>query len=135
MEKKRCKGAVASEPHVSPLTRVREYYSNEFLGVVSGKLFCNACRETISVKKSVIVWHVKSAKHAAGKKHIDSKEKRERNIAEMLQAYDKKVHPSGETLPECVCVHRVKVVTAFLKAGVPLNRLDCFHEIFGRECI
>ena len=38
----------------------------------------------------------KSAKHAAGKKCIDSKEKRERNIAEMLQAYDKKVHPSGE---------------------------------------
>ena len=50
--KKRCKGAVASEPHVSPLTRVREY-PNEFLGVVSGKLFCKACRETISVKKSV----------------------------------------------------------------------------------
>ena len=47
----------------------------------------------------------------------------------MLQAYDKKFHPSRETLPECVCVHRVKVVTAFLKAGVPLNKLDCFHEI------
>ena len=80
-------------------------------------------------QKSVIVWHVKSAKHAAGKKRIDSKEKREINIAEMLQAYDKKVHPSGETLTECICVHCVKVVTAYLKAGVPLNRLDCFREI------
>ena len=37
--KKIYKGAVASEPHVSPLTRVREY-PNEVLGVVSGKLFC-----------------------------------------------------------------------------------------------
>ena len=44
----------------------------------------------------------------------------------MLQAYDKEVQ---ETLPECVRVHRVKVVTAFLKAGVPLNRLYCFREI------
>ena len=82
-----------------------------------------------SVKKSVIVKHVKSAKYAAGKKRIDSKEKRERNIAEMIQAYDKKVHQSWETLPECVRVHRVMVVTAFLKAGEPLNRLDCFREI------
>ena len=47
----------------------------------------------------------------------------------MLQVYDKNVHLSGKTLPECVRVHRIKVVTAFLKAGVPLNRLDCFHEI------
>ena len=48
--KKICKGEVASEPHVSPLTRVREY-PNEFLGVVSGKLFYSACREAVSVKK------------------------------------------------------------------------------------
>ena len=32
------KGAVASEPHVSPSTRVRD----ESLKVLSGKLFCNA---------------------------------------------------------------------------------------------
>ena len=62
-------------------------------------------------------------------KSVDSKEKRERNIAEMLQAYDKKVHLSRKTLPECVHVHHVKVVTAFLKAGVPLNRVDYFREI------
>ena len=30
------------------------------------------------------------------------------NIAEMLQACDKKVHPSGETLPECVRVYCIK---------------------------
>jgi hypothetical protein len=33
------------------------------------------------------------------------------------------------TLSEDCQVHRIKVVTAFLKAGIPLNKLDCFRNI------
>ena len=42
----RCKGTVSSEPHVSPAARVKEY-PNEPL--TSGKLFCKACKELITV--------------------------------------------------------------------------------------
>ena len=46
---KRCKGAVVSEPHsISPSTRIAEC-PNEFFRSISGKLFCNACRENISL--------------------------------------------------------------------------------------
>ena len=41
-------------------------------------------------------------------------------------AYEKEVHPSGETLPEAQKVYRVKVVSTFLKAGVPLSKNRAF---------
>ena len=66
------------------------------------------------------------------------REARERDIAQALQAYDQQEHPSGETLPESQRVYRVKVVTSFLEAGVPLNKLHHFREIleqhFGGWC-
>lgn len=45
---------------------------------------------------------------------------------ESLKRYDE-VHPSGEMLPVS---YRVNVVTALLKAGVSLTKLDSFREIF-----
>ncbi len=62
--KKRSKGKVAAEPiSVSPLQRVREF-PNECLCVVMKKLFCNACREHLSLKKSVLSKHLKSSMQA-----------------------------------------------------------------------
>ena len=64
---KKEKGSASSEPsNVSISDRVREF-PGEHLCRNLGKLFCNACREPISVKKSVISQHIKSAKHERGK--------------------------------------------------------------------
>ena len=57
------------------------------------------------------------------------KEKKERNIADMLQRHDWEVHLVGETLSAPVRFHRVKVVTTFMKVGVPLNKLDYFRDL------
>ena len=35
----------------------------------------------------------------------------------------------GETLPDSTRVYRVKVVTAMLKAGVPLSKIDSFRDL------
>ena len=51
---KRGKGAVAVQPSIHPTTRIREF-PNENLSVVANKLFCYACREPVSVKKSVLL--------------------------------------------------------------------------------
>ena len=96
---KRGKGAVAAEPSVSPSDRIREF-PDEQLSTVLGKLFCNACRENVSVKKSIIIQHIKSVKHATGKARLALKEKKERDIADMLLKYDKTVHPVGESLSD-----------------------------------
>ena len=114
------KRKVQIEPQkVSLSSRIKEF-PDQHLSTNKGKLLC---REFLSLKKSVISFHVKSAKHQAGLERLVSKDKRDRNIADMLKKYDADVHPSGETLPEAVRVYRVKVLTNFLKAGVPLDNI------------
>ena len=81
------------------------------------------------MKKNIIQQHITSAKHESGKKKLQMKDKRESDIASMLKNYDKEVHPVGENLPNEVRVYRFKVVTAFLKVGVPLAKIDCFREL------
>lgn len=100
---KRGKGAVAAEPSVPPSTRIKEF-ANENLSVVSRKLFCEACREPVSVKKSVLLQHIKSAKHASGKKLLASKKLQDKKITDMLKKYDTEKHPVGENLSDEVRV-------------------------------
>ena len=54
----------------------------------------------------------------------------ERDIAKHLSAYNEQNHLIGENLPEETQVFRVKVVTAFLRAAVPLSKMEHFREIF-----
>ena len=103
-------------------------YPDEPFALSQGRLFCNSCREELSVKSSSLRTHVKSAKHQAGKKKLASKEARERDIAHALAAYDEEKHLKGETLPENQQVYRVKIVTTFLRAAVPLSKLEYYMQ-------
>ena len=74
--KRKCKsnkGLASVKPH----QRTNEF-PNESLVVSHGKLFCNSCREELSLKKSVIKGHIGSTKHTNGKLKMQVKEKRER---------------------------------------------------------
>ena len=127
--RKRSRGCTATAPKsVSPLDRVKEY-PEESLSVSNNKLFCSACREELSSKKSSLLNHFESNKHQMGKERLRLGEKRERDIYKSLQDYDRRVHPSGETLPESTRVYRVKVVTSLLKAGIPLYKVDSLRDI------
>ena len=118
-------GATQHNPKsVPPSQRVREF-PGENLTVSAGKLFCKACRECLSLKRSVINGHVKCAKHCEAKKKLLEKEARERDLAECLRAHDAHTHRKGETLPDERNVYRVKVVMALMEAGIPLAKLDC----------
>lgn len=46
-----------------------------------------------------------------------------------LKSYDSTSHPKGETLSDSVRVYCVNVVTPFLKAGVPLVKIDSFRYL------
>ena len=83
----------------------------------------------------MISLHVKSAKHGAGIQCLASRDKTEKNIAEMLKEYDQTVHPAGEYLPEPVRVYRVKVLTDFLKAGVAIEKMDMFRDILEENSL
>ena len=126
---KRGKGHTAADPKsISPADRVKSF-PNECLTVSCNKLFCRSCREEVALKKSIIEMHIKSQKHVRGKVRIASNEKHERDIAQALQHYDNEVHPEGENLPEAARVYWIKVITAFLKAGVALSKLDNFRDL------
>ena len=103
-------------------------FTGENLSMLSKNCFAMLAG-TLSVKKSVLIQHVKSVKYAIGKECLASKQARERNIADMLRKYDKDEYPIGKTLSEEVRVYRIKVVTSFLKAGVLLSKTDSFRDL------
>ena len=99
---------------ISPAEHVHEF-PNEALTVTvsAGKLFCSVRRE-VSLKRSIIKSHIKSAKQQRGQTAVARKQAREKDIVEALKDYDKQSHPAGETLLEPQRVFRVKVVMSFL---------------------
>lgn len=127
---KRGKGKEKGDPkNISASERVKTYPNEEFT-VRNSKLFCRACKEVLALKKSSIEYHIKSQKHISGKKKLALKSEEESNILEALHVYDSRVHPVGDGLPDSTRVYRVKVVTAMLKAGVPLGKIDLFRDLF-----
>jgi hypothetical protein len=118
------KPACSTDPKsVSVVHRVNEF-SGEMLINSAGKLFCSACREELSLKLSIVKNHVESAKHSRHKRQLEEKKGREQDIAQAFRVYEQEVHPVGESLPEAHKLWRIKVVTTFLKAGVPLTKID-----------
>ena len=112
----------------TPHQRVQEFPGENF-SVSAGKLFCCGCREELALKVSTIRLHVKSRKHQSGKERRLRSEASERDIATSFAKYNQQEHTSGETLPEEMQVYRIRVVTAFLKAGVPLSKIEKFRDI------
>jgi hypothetical protein len=82
----------------------------------------------VSLKSSVIANHIKSAKHKAGKGRLQQKEAREADIASASRANNEAIHLRGETLPEQQQIFRVKVVSCFLRAAIPLGKVDLFRS-------
>jgi len=113
---------------VKPDVRVRQYPEEHFI-VSNGKLFCEACREQLNVKRSSINNDVQSAKHKEGKSRLQRKEQRDQTIVQALQKYNETHHTRGETLPLEHKAYRVKVVRTFLCAAVPMNKLDKFCNL------
>ena len=72
---------------------------------------------------------MKSKKHASSKQRLITNRQRDADIADSLRHYDSTVHPVGEGLSEATRVYRINVVTAMLKAGVPLQKINCFRSI------
>jgi hypothetical protein len=115
--------------NVSPAERVSQYKDEPFT-VSAGKLFCFACREEVGLKKSVIDKHVASAKkHQAAKLRLKDKQQRETDIAQAFREYAAQEHAVDETLSESQQVYRVNVVSTFLRAGVPVSKIEVFRPL------
>ena len=89
------------------------------------------------MKKNIVENHAKSFKHAKGKERMSKKEAQQKYLAEALQKYNDDVHLRGETLPQTQQVYRVKVLKSFLRAGIPLNKIDPLLDLLeeGGYCL
>ena len=67
---------------------------------------------------------MKSQKHISGKKKLAFASKEESRIQKALHVYNSRTRLVGNGLPYSTRVYRVKVVTAMLKAGVPLSMVS-----------
>ena len=111
------------DPKVSAYQRVREN-RNEFLSVTSKNMLrCDACKETISKKKSTVRKHMNSVKHNDAKRAIQNS-KRDQSLLTFLRRKDEEDNPKGETLPEDMRLFRFDLAEAFLSAGIPLSKID-----------
>ena len=69
--------------------------------------------------------HVGSGKHVrAIEAERKEKKRRQQGLTESMQKCAKDVRPVGETLPLAQRLHRMSVVEHFLRAGIPLTKID-----------
>ena len=94
------------------------------------KLFCNGCKEILSSKKSILKNHFASKKHAAGKEKLKVTKKRDQTIEEALR---KEKHNKDSTLPVEERAYRLQVVEEFLKAGIPIRKMDKLRTLLERQ--
>jgi len=129
-EKKRKVSATSSFnlKSVSPKDRCRQF-SKECFTVSGGKLFCGCCREEVSLKLSSIKNHIGSNKHKMSKDKEAKKKVQDKILAQHLEVYESETSPRGETLPESHKLYRIDIVTAFLKSGIPLQKIDGLREV------
>ena len=98
---------------------------NEHFAVLNGNLHCNACSETLSLKKSSIGKHIKSSKHIKGISRV-VRDKESQSIMECLQRFDKKENASGSTLLEEVRLLWFEVVEGLLSGAFLCQMLTFF---------
>jgi len=82
------------DPNVSAWDRVNEF-KDQCLTTASG---CDACRETLSKKKSSVKKHVSSVKHIKALENIKKSKKKAQNIKDLLAKTSGGA--KGSTLPE-----------------------------------
>ena len=70
---------------VTPAQRVREFL-NECFTVSARTLFCDACRQEVSLRRSIIKNHIRSSKHSKMKESLKEKKGKDEDIAKVFKA-------------------------------------------------
>ena len=117
--------------NVSLHDRVAQF-PNENLTIREGKLFCSACKERVSTKKSILKNHIISKKENTGKEKLSKSKLRERSITEVFQA-SKNKQIQDSTLQMNERTFRVEVLVDFLKASVPVYKVDKLRPLLEKH--
>eukprot|EP00117_Sycon_ciliatum_P001327 scpid51838/ scgid7033/ len=91
----------------------------------------------VSLKRSIVKDHVSSTRHTKGKQDMQKQGARQQLVAEQFRQYqeshaqDRALAGTGlaGAVPMEQSLHRINVVTSFLKAAVPLTKIDSLRTI------
>ena len=120
---------------ISNSVRLLEF-PNEYLERRDGNLFCGACKQWLSEKKSAVTAHIATKKHLDVKIGKKKEKSHQQSMMESLDARDKAERPVGETLPLEHRAFRVEIMTNFLsriREGIPIAKLDGLRPIMERN--
>ena len=118
------KNKTAMPKNISIHDRIQQY-PGEQLSIKDGKLFCLACREIVSAKKSIVITHLASKKYGNGKDKPKKSKLKDQTIIETFRAGDSVQKDS--TLPITERAYRLKVVEEFLRAEIPIEKINMLH--------
>lgn len=107
-------------------------FPNQNLTIREGKLFCNACRELVSTKKSILGNHVISKKHTKSKEELLKSKTKTTTIIEAFKAAENK-QMQDSTLPMNEQAFCAEVVEDFLKAGIPIYKIDTLRPLLEKH--
>ena len=113
--------------------RIKQF-PGESLCLRNSKLFCDACKELLSSKKSILQNHVASKKHDSGKAKIKKKKKtkkRDQTITEALRLDN--TQSKDYALPVEERAYCLQMVEEFLKAGIPLRKIDKLRLLLEKQ--
>ena len=115
----------------SILERVGEF-RGQCLERRDGELFCGVWLEVLSQKKSSVKKHVDSKKHNHSVAKRKAEHKKQLCVSEALQKCDEQ-RLKGESLPMKQRVYRMQVTEHFLKAGLPLSKVDDLRPVLEQK--
>ena len=119
---------------VSPFERIKDF-KGEYLTTSVGKLYCDACHVALSTKKSIVKTHVQSDRHKQAKEKLRKARAHQATLDASWKKYQQE-HEStlpgtglSRATPDAEIMRRTHVVEAFLKAGVPLAKIDYLRPL------
>lgn len=132
----------SKKQNITPASRIVDFPNQYFASTVDGKLQCQVCWVYIQFdRKSTVAYHINSKKHQ--QRLAQKAESNEQDFGADLQQFqsERRVMANelaeggsafvGDTLEVAHQLWRVKVVSAFLEAGIALEKLnnDSIREV------
>ena len=120
---------------VSLTARIKQYPNDPLAtSLRTSEVFCKCCRVNIQNIKSTIDTHVKSSHHVARKqqyRQVSAESIEQKSFLE--EYYRDHADEKGSSLSSDVHLERMRMVAAFMKAGIPLQKLDALRPTLERN--
>lgn len=120
------------ETGVSLQQRISEYRGESFV-VSAGELKCRACGKTVQNIKSTIDLHVASKTHKEKVEALNARVAADADLrTELITHYTEQPGESGASTHPDEKVFQIRVVESFLRAGIPLQKVDMLRPLLER---